>query len=385
MNTRIVMPPTSVETPDLADLRQEVRGFLRDSQNSRLWTAGIDGWHIGWNLPFSKALADRGWVGTTTPKKYGGHGKSHIERFVITEELVAAGAPVAAHWIADRQMAPSVLRFGSEEQKIRLLPQIAHAELTFAIGMSEPEAGSDLASVRTRATKAAGGWLINGSKLWTSGAHLADAVLVLARTSPADPEHRRAGLTQFVIYLDSEGIDTRPIRWMSGASHFNEIFFENVFVPDSLVLGAVGDGWKQVTSELNFERSGPERFLSTFPLLKALVESNGTLTTSGAREIGRLLARVAGIHTMSMAVSGALTRHEDVGASAAVVKVIGSLTEGDIAELADGLLGNERFEADNHQLASTLINSLMQRSGFTLRGGTTEILHGVISRELGMR
>src|SRR6201991_2384705 len=266
----LVPPPTELP-PRAAALRADVRAFLAQERAGGAWTPRADVWLSGWDERFTKELARRGWLGMTIPVEYGGHGASPLDRYVVTEELLAAGAPVAAHWVADRQIGPSLLRFGTERQKRRHLPRIAAGECYFGIGMSEPDSGSDLASVRTKATRVDGGWRLSGTKVWTSGAHRAHAFFALARSSPVEDGNRHAGLSQFIVELDSPGVDIRPIRLLTGAHHFNEVVFDGVFVPDAMVLGEIGAGWRQVTSELAFERSGPERFLSTFPLLTALV------------------------------------------------------------------------------------------------------------------
>ena len=331
---------------------------------------------------FTAALAARGWLGMTVPVEYGGHGRSFVERFVVTEELLAAGAPVSAHWIADRQIVPSLLKYGTELQKSEFLPPIVRGECFFAIGMSEPDSGSDLASVRTRATRVDGGWSLSGTKVWTSGAHCAHAFIVLARTAPVDPERRHAGLSQFIVNLRGPGVEIRPIVSMNGAHHFNEVILEEAFVPDTMVFGEIGDGWRQVTSELSFERSGPERFLSTFVLLAACAELMASDRIPRDADLGRLVARVAGLHQMSSAVAGALEQADpalEVGVPAAVVKVLGTTTEGDIAEFGD-LLGS-----NDSRFCDLVSAALDQRPGFTLRGGTNEVLRGVIARGMGLR
>ncbi|MGW0576997.1 acyl-CoA dehydrogenase family protein, partial [Streptomyces sp. NPDC002920] len=262
--------------------------------------------------------------------------------------------------------------YGTEEQKRHFLPRIAAGELYWAIGMSEPDAGSDLASVRTRAERVDGGWRVTGTKVWTSGAHHAHAFFALARTAPADPGARHAGLSQFIVDLRSDGVEIRPILSMTGSHHFNEVHLESVLVPDSGVLGTIGEGWQQVTSELSYERSGPERFLSTWRLLAGLAGA-------GDPGAGRLLARVTALHHMSSSVAEALEAHEDVSAKAAVVKVLGTTLEGDVAEVAD-LTGSM-----DPEMRALTAQALAQRPGFTLRGGTNEVLKGVIARELGLR
>lgn len=374
-----LVPPVSVDAAATDELRNEVRDFLADQLAAGAFTPSVDAWLTGWDENFTAALAARGWLGMTVPAEYGGHGRSFLERFVVTEELLAAGAPVAAHWIADRQIVPSLLKYGTEHQKSEFLSRIVRGECFFGIGMSEPDSGSDLASVRTRATRADGGWSLTGTKVWTSGAHLAHAFIALARTAPVDPANRHAGLSQFIVDLRGPGIEIRPIVSMNGAHHFNEVILDSAFVPDAMVFGDIGNGWQQVTSELAFERSGPERFLSTFVLLAACADRMAANTIPRDPTLGRLVARIAGLHQMSAAVAGALERHEPADLPAAVVKVLGTTTEGDIAEFSD--------QQDSPDSAfSDLMNAAVdQRPGFTLRGGTNEVLRGVLARGLGMR
>lgn len=376
-----LVPPFTAEAPSADALRAEVRSFLAAQRAAGAFTPAPDAWLSGWDENFTAALAERGWLGMTVPAAYGGHGRSFLERFVVTEELLAAGAPVAAHWIADRQIVPALLKYGTEQQKHEFLPRIARGECFFGIGMSEPDSGSDLASVRTRADRVDGGWVLTGTKVWTSGAHRAHAFIALARTERVDPQHRHAGLSQFIVNLRGPGVEIRPIVSMNGAHHFNEVILDGTFVPDAMVFGAIGAGWQQVTSELSFERSGPERFLSTFVLLDACAHAVASQHVSRTDELGRLVARIAGLHQMSSAVAGALERDEPADVAAAVVKVLGTTTEGDIAEFAH-LSVAQSAGARFTDLANAAVD---QRPGFTLRGGTNEVLRGVIARGLGIR
>ncbi|MGV9633967.1 acyl-CoA dehydrogenase family protein [Nocardia rhamnosiphila] len=383
MTPNRLVPPAAGDPTASAPLRAQVRAFLAAQYAEGRIGRTADSWLTGWDEDFSRALAEHGWLGMTVPVEYGGHGRTHLERFVVTEELLAAGAPVAAHWIADRQIVPSLLKYGTEEQKHTYLPAIARGECYFGIGMSEPDSGSDLASVRTRATRTDGGWSITGTKVWTSGAHRADAFICLARTEPVDPAHRHDGLSQFLVDLRSPGVDIRPIVSMNGEHHFNEVVLEEVFVADDRVFGTLGNGWQQVTSELSFERSGPERFLSTFPLLTATAAQMAAGTLPRHTDLGRYLARITGLHEMSTAVAGALERREPADTAAAVVKVLGTTTEGDIADFADLLAGDGTPVGSEYR--AMLGHAVVQRPGFTLRGGTNEVLRGVIARGLGMR
>ena len=381
--TRALVPPVVTEGPDLTKLRLEVRAFLDDQVADGRFVPHVDTWLTRWDRQFTRELGRRGWLGMTIPTEYGGHGRTFLERFVVTEELLVVGAPVAAQWVADRQIGPSLLRHGTEEQKRAFLPRIASGDLVFGIGMSEPDAGSDLAGVRTRGERVDGGWRLTGTKVWTSGAHEADAFFVLARTAQPDPADRHAGLSQFIVDLRAPGVEIRPILSMGGDHHFNEVHLDKVFVPDERVLGQVGEGWRQVTSELGFERSGPERFLSTFQLLAEAASAMDEGRLPQDVGLGRHVARVAALHQMSFAVATALEAHAEADVAAAVVKVLGTTSEGDIADYVDTLTATGWVE--DEELYRLLHAAILQRPGFTLRGGTNEILSGVIARGLGLR
>lgn len=381
--TRALVPPVVTEGPDLTELRLEVRAFLDEQVADGRFVPHVDTWLTRWDREFTRELGRRGWLGMTIPTEYGGHGRTFLERFVVTEELLVVGAPVAAQWVADRQIGPSLLRHGTEEQKRAFLPRIASGDLVFGIGMSEPDAGSDLAGVRTRGERVDGGWRLTGTKVWTSGAHEADAFFVLARTAQPDPADRHAGLSQFIVDLRAPGVGVRPILSMGGDHHFNEVHLDGVFVPDGRVLGQVGEGWRQVTSELGFERSGPERFLSTFQLLAEAASAMDEGRLPQDVGLGRHVARVAALHQMSFAVATALEAHAEADVAAAVVKVLGTTSEGDIADYVDTLTATGWVE--DEELYRLLHAAILQRPGFTLRGGTNEILSGVIARGLGLR
>lgn len=384
-------PPTTAPTDAMNSLRSEVRAFLDQEIDAGRLTPWIDTWLTRWDEDFTRRLAERGWVGITIPTEYGGRGRTHLERFVVTQELLSVGAPVAAQWVADRQIAPSLLAYGTEEQKREYLPRIASGECCFGIGMSEPDSGSDLASVRTKGVRVDGGWSVTGTKVWTSGAQHAEAFFALARTSPLDTSHRHAGLSQFIVDLRSPGVTIRPIISLSGDHHFNEVVMDEVFVPDSMVFGTIGNGWEQVNSELAFERSGPERFLSSFRLFAAEIGAIAEGRLPERSDLGRSVARMAGLHALSQNVAGALQRGEKADTAAALVKLLGTTTEGDLVDHVSARVGDEFVPGDAAaNPGATAIQSLLraglhQRPGFTLRGGTNEILRGVIARGLGMR
>ncbi len=381
--------PPAADLPDrAAALRADVRAFLAQERAAGAWEPRADVWLSGWDERFTRELGRRGWLGMTLPAEYGGAGASPLDRFVVTEELLAAGAPVAAHWVADRQIGPSLLRFGTEEQRQRFLPGIARGEVYFGIGMSEPDAGSDLAGVRTRADRVAGGWVLTGTKVWTSGGHRAHAFFALARSSPRDERDRHAGLSQFIVDLRGEGVTVRPIPLLTGAHHFNEVVFDRAFVPDAMVLGEIGQGWRQVTSELAFERSGPERYLSTYPLLAALVGELGSTAAAaeGAqRALGALVSRLWALRRMSLAVAAALASGQAPELAAALVKDLGTRFENEVIEAARLLVAVPPDAGAEHGFARLLADSVLHAPGFTLRGGTNEVLRGIVARGLGLR
>jgi alkylation response protein AidB-like acyl-CoA dehydrogenase len=378
-------PPAKLPV-GVEDLRAEVRAFLSEELAAGTFEPRCDGWFNGYSPEFSRKLGERGWLGMAWPERYGGHERPSLERFVVLEELLAAGAPVASHWIADRQSGPSILRFGTEEQKMRFLPAIARGECFFSIGMSEPESGSDLASVQTSAEQVNGGWLVNGTKIWTGGAHLSHFFIVLCRTSPRSEEDRHAGLSQFIVDLSAPGITVEPIRLVTGEHVFNEVVLDSVFVPDELVLGEIGAGWVQVTSELAHERSGAERFLSTFPLLVELVRVLGEDPDERERiAVGTLVSRLWTLREMSLSVAVALETGAAPEVEAALVKELGNRFEREVAETARLLVPSEpSFEASD-PFESRLAEAISHAPAFTLRGGTSEILRGIVARGLDVR
>ena len=370
----------------IEELRQNVRQFLAEEIDQSHFKPMCNSWTDGFSPEFSKRLGDRGWIGRHWPAQYGGRDGSALETLTINEELLAAGAPVAAHWIGARQSAPLLMRFGSEAQRKEFLPRIAAGRLFFAIGMSEPDVGSDLASVRTRADQQGSAWIIRGRKVWTSGAHLSDYAIVLCRTAPMDPQARHAGLSQMIVDLRTKGVSIRPIRMLDGSHHFNEVVFDDVEVPVDRVVGLPGDGWKQVTSELAYERSGPERFLSTMPLLERFVQrAVSGPASAGDIAAGRLLARLMGLRNMSLGVWGALGAGQSPVIEAAMVKDLGTNFERESLEIVrEAMVSDERLAGDD-EMADLLKAAVPLAPTYTLRGGTTEVLRNMIAKDLQRR
>ncbi|HEX7841754.1 MAG TPA: acyl-CoA dehydrogenase family protein, partial [Kofleriaceae bacterium] len=315
-----------VRLPEPAQaLRREVRGFLADEI-----TAGAFDPRRGvptqvFDAAFSRKVGARGWIGMTWPRRYGGGERSFLERYVVTEEFRIANAPVGLHFTADRQSGPMLLRHGSERIKAEILPRITRGECCFCIGMSEPGSGSDLFAAQTRATKCDGGWRVTGIKIWTTAAHRADYMIGLFRTSPRTRDDRRHGLTQFLVDMRASGITVSPIRDMSGRREFDEVAFDDAFMPDDHVLGEIDGAWKQATSELAYERSGPERFLETSYLLFELVRVLGPRPdVRGAEGIGRLVAQLHALRRMSVSVAGMLEAGKEPTLEGSIVKDLGT-------------------------------------------------------------
>lgn len=368
--------------PDDERLRADVRRFLRE----RLPTGFRPGLGMGgrWDPEFSQALAERGWVGMAIPADYGGSARSAVERFVVTEELLAAGAPVAAHWVADRQTAPMILHHGTGDQRRRFLPAIAAGTCYFSIGMSEPDAGSDLASVRSAATQANGGWRLNGTKVWTSHAHRSHYLIVLCRTAPADGDRHR-GLSQLIVDLSSPGVSVHPIRFLDGSQDFNEVVLDDVFVPDGLVLGEPGAGWAQATSELVLERGGPDRFLSAFVLLRHyLARRTGAPDPDpdDLATLGRLVAGLWTVRQLGLSVAHMIDRGDATPMAASVVKDLGTQHEQLVVEVLAELAALDPDPSASDVFESLLAEAMVVAPSFTIRGGTTEVLRVVTARGL---
>lgn len=366
------------------ELQSEVRAFLTETLSDYAEVKRARNWSR-FDAEFSKKLSERGWIGLTWPKQYGGQGRSALERYVLLEELLSAGAPVAAHWIGDRQSGPLLMRFGTEEQRQKYLPKIVSGETFFCIGMSEPDSGSDLASVRTKATPVEGGYLVNGTKLWTSNAHRCHYMIGLFRT-PTEDESRHAGLSQFLVDLSGPGITRRPIIDQTGGDEFTEVVFEDAFIPADRLVGQEGGGWGQVMSELAFERSGPERYLSSLRLVIKMMDRIGSdPTEEQSAKIGRLVAHLYTLRRMSLSVAGMLEIGENPSLEAAVVKDLGAVFEQSIPQIGHDLIGAE-VDPDSEDDFEAVTAYLTQGAvSFSLRGGTREILRGIIARGLGLR
>ena len=362
-------------------LRTEVRAFLAEQMAGMPVAKRVRNWS-GSNPEFTRAMAARGWIGMTWPKRYGGHERSSLERYVVLEEMLAAGAPVGAHWVADRQSGPLLMRFSPDVLAPRYVPRIVRGEAYFCIGMSEPDSGSDLASIRTKAVATADGWVINGRKVWTSRAHHAHHMIVLVRTGDRG-ENKHAGLSQLLLDMKTPGITVRPIINQLNEHDFNEVTFDDVVVPHDHLIGTEGEGWKQVGAELAFERSGPERYLSSTQLLLEMLNAADANNPRHAVALGRVVAHYATMRQMSLGVAGMLARGENPALPAALVKDQGALVEQAMPDIAHDLFGG-RIEPGS-PLEHALRYTTLASPSFSLRGGTREILRGIIAKGMDLR
>lgn len=370
------------ELPEACEnVREEVRQFAKQAmspysklERSRNWT--------GRDKTFTKKMAEKGWLGMTWPEKFGGKARSSLERYVMLEELLAVGAPMGMHWASDRQMGPLLMRYSEDKLAPRLVPEIVSGDTYICIGMSEPDSGSDLASIRTKGTRVDGGWRISGRKVWTSGAHTAQHMVTLVRTSH-DGESRHAGLSQILISLDSPGVTVRPIISQLGTRIFNEVILDNVFAPDENLIGEEGNGWSQVINELKFERSGPERFLSSTQLMLEMLDQADADNSHQAIALGKLIARYGTIRQMSQSIALLMSEGHDPFLAASIVKDRGALLEQSLPDVASDLFPDKAGDGSDFDQVLTFLT--LSAPSFSLRGGTREILRGIIARELGLR
>ncbi|GAA1852910.1 hypothetical protein GCM10009836_36230 [Pseudonocardia ailaonensis] len=366
------------------ELRAAVRAFLeKELPRPDRYGTGVAGGpgYMDFAPGFSRKLAAQGWLGMTVPAEYGGHGGSDLDRFVVIEELLAAGAPLLAHWVADRQTAPMLMAFGSEELRRRFLPMIAAGECSMALGFSETESGSDLASVRCRATKTDDGWSLSGTKMWTSGAHTNDWMATLVRTGEADGDRHR-GLTLMLVDLHAPGVTVRPILFPDGGHRFNEVFLDDVAVPDELVIGEPGSGWELMNSELSHERAGPERFMAVWPLFEAYLAESRRHVDGAEEVIGRIGARFWALRQLALSVAPGLSSNKADPLGVSILKDVGTLFEQEVVEQLQAIV-----EADPDPGADSLFEVLLARAlvmapSWTITGGTTEVLRSIAGRRL---
>lgn len=370
-----------VELPaEVEPVRARVRAFL--DREKHTFEAGSLMRH---SPEFSRKCAEEGLIGMTWPAEYGGAERSFLERYVVSEELLAAGAPVWAHWTADRQSGPVLIRYGEPSIREKILPRIVRGECFFCIGMSEPDSGSDLFAAKCKAERTNEGWRVNGRKIWTSNAHRSHYMIALLRTSPSSKEDRRHGLTQFLIDMASSGIEVRPIVNMAGHHDFNEVIFDDVLVPHEHLIGEVDKAWTQASGELAYERSGPERFLETIVVLYELIRALGPSPDPTLAEgVGRLVAQLSTLRQLSVSVAGMLEAGRLPDVEAALVKEMGTNWAQLLPTRARELMPMEQV-APGGRFEAVLNQAILIAPKLTIQGGTREVLRGIIARGLGLR
>lgn len=371
------LQPTDLTPQELA-LQAEVRDFLAERLPPGSYPIGL-GMTGAVDPDFSRDLGSKGWLGMALPREYGGGGRSAVERLVVVEELLALGAPVGYHWIGDRQSGPNIAANGTHEQKASLLPGIASGELSFAIGMSEPDSGSDLASLRTRAKAVDDGWLVNGTKIWTTGAYTATHILALFRTS----DDRHSGLTQFIVERDLRGLTVSPIPFIDGTREFCELAFEDALIPDGMRLGEVGAGWGQNTAELALERGGVDRWMSLMPVLEHwCAQKFGPLTVAAQEDLGSVTARCWAFRGISLAIARMVDGGRSPSTEAALAKEMATRFEQDCVEIVTRHYGRTPDLHSDDPYESLLARAILVSPSWSIRGGTTEILRTIVAKGL---
>ncbi|MGI8938646.1 MAG: acyl-CoA dehydrogenase family protein [Iamia sp.] len=363
-------------SPELEALAAEAREVGREIADR--FEIREDSWIAGHDAGVAKDLAARGWIGMTWPTEHGGGGRSVMERFVVFEELISAGAPIAAAWFADRQIGPTLLEFGTPEQQAEFLPGILSGEAMWGIGMSEPDAGSDVASIRTRAVLEGDGYVVDGQKIWTSGAAHSDFIYLVARTDPDARPHE--GLSELVVDLRSPGVGIVPIVDMTGDDHFCEVYFDGVRVPAANLVGTANGSFKQIMRQMEHERGGIDRLVSNRRLYEdvlAVADTTDPLLRqeAAALEIDYRLGRLLVIReVLGQAPKG----------FSAATKTFCTEHEQRVADFCGRVLGPGALLADEG-LRARVARNITYAPGYTIMGGTTNILRNILGeRVLGL-
>jgi len=352
----------------LNELRREVLDFVTEA------TADLDliddAWLMQPSKVFNKRLGDRGWIGMRWPHAYGGREASSLEHFTVMETLLLVGAPVSGAWFPDRQIGPVLLQFGTEDQKARWIPGIVAGESSWCIGMSEPDAGSNVAGISTRATATNGGFVVNGQKIWTSGAHEADFCYLICRTSTEGPPHR--GISEFVVDMASPGITVNRIRDASGNDHFCEVFFEDVMVPDENLIGEINGSFGQTMKQLEHERGGIDRLVSNKRLyLDALAEAD-----TDDPLIRQQIALIETKYTIGRHLVLRNVMRQVEPTYSAVTKTFATEFEQQVAKFIGEVSGPEAM------LTGRVAHNLVYAPSYTIMGGTTQILRNIIGERI---
>ncbi|MEN9504983.1 MAG: hypothetical protein RI958_909 [Actinomycetota bacterium] len=358
-------------TPDQIELREQARKVAAEAVAR--YGRSNDAWINGYSKEFAREMAALGWIGMTWPVEFGGGGRPAIDRLIIGEELIAAGAPIAAMWFADRQMGPTLIAYGRPDQQAEFLPRILSGETTWCIGMSEPNAGSDLASLKTSAVRDGDDWVINGQKIWTSFGADADYCYLICRTSADGPPH--AGISEIIVPMDTPGIEVRPIEDLTTNRHFCEVFFTNVRVPVENLVGVEGNAFKQTMRQLEHERGGIDRLVSNRALYELALQRADTANPLVRQEIAAL---ETGYRLGRILVVREVLRQAPAGFSAAT-KCFCTEHQQRVAAFVERVLGPEAT------LWNDVTRGLVYGPAYTIMGGTSTVMRNILGeRVLGL-
>ncbi len=382
-------------SPEQEAFRKEVSDFLKEEIRDGAFQPMCDGWIQGYSPEFTGKMAARGWIGLSWPREYGGQGRSETDRLILTEELLRCGAPAACHWFADRQIGRSIIAHGTEEQKQELLPLILKGEAYIGLGMSEPEAGSDLASLQTRAVEDGDDYIIDGQKMWTSCARFMTHVYLVARTDPDAPKHR--GISEFVIDASLPGISVRPTIDITGSEAWGEVFYDGVRVPKRHLIGEKNRGFYQILNQLDYERAGLERLMGNYPLFEAIIGFTRETERKGVPlckdplirdKLARLQVEFEMGRLLTYRVVLVMEQGRAPNVEAAMAKAYCTTFEQRLASVATemlGLYGQLVAESKWAPILGMAPHSYLGSKGYSLQAGTTEVLKNIVAtRGLGL-
>jgi alkylation response protein AidB-like acyl-CoA dehydrogenase len=358
-------------TAEQLDLRLQARDVARRAVEE--YGRSNDSWINGFSKEFAGRMGELGWIGMTWPTDFGGGGQPPINRLIIGEELISAGAPIAAIWFADRQMGPTLIKFGTPDQQAEFLPGILAGETTWCIGMSEPDAGSDLASLTTSAERDGDDFIINGQKIWTSFGDSADYCYLICRTDSSGPPHR--GISEVIVPMDAPGIEVRPIADMTTNRHFCEVFFSDVRVPVANLVGVEGNAFKQTMAQLEHERGGIDRLVSNRALYELAAERADRSDPLVRQEMAAL---ETGYRLGRILVTREVLRQAPAGFSAAT-KCFCTEHQWRVAQFVAATYGAEAM------LWNDVTHGCVYAPGYTIMGGTSNIMRNLLGeRVLGL-
>jgi alkylation response protein AidB-like acyl-CoA dehydrogenase len=363
--------------------RDELRAWL-EAHDPGTEPDGEDDAHYNWRRNFQRELARGGWSAVHWPVEYGGRGATMTESAIFFEELGRSGAPLPANVLGLLLAGPTIMSWGTPEQKERYLNPILTAEEIWCQGFSEPDAGSDLASLKTRAVKDNGDWVVSGQKVWTSGAQYSKWCMLVARTDTEVAKHK--GLTYFLMDMEQDGVQVQPLRQITGEPEFNELFMDEARIPDANVLGGVGNGWKVALTTLMNERAGLAFFLQVRlrQLLDRLIEAaaeRGLLDDPViADRLGELYLKAEVLRLTAYRGLTATEKYGQPGPEGSLTKWMWSETNQQLTQFAADVLGVDALQAGGRWAYE-----LLRARGNTIEGGTTEVLKNIVSeRVLGL-